>query len=129
VCSQEGIAYPVLPNQNDTAELQILKLNNDKQFELRKSGELLTCDVLIVHEGALDILQGKDGIEWKPEYDSFLYEIAPFVLRTSGRGRETKNFQTTVPFIEFHIVSSAVLTSRNKYGLIRGVLGTTGQDS
>ena len=129
VCSREGIAYPVLPNQNDTAELQILKLNNDKQFELRKSGELLNFDVLIVHEGALDILQGKDGIEWKPEYDCYLYEIAPFVFRTSGRGRETKNFQTTVPFIEFHIVSSAVLTSRNKYGLIRGVLGTTGQDS
>jgi hypothetical protein len=129
VCSQEGIAYPVLPNQNDAAELQILKLNNDKQFELRKSGELLKCDLLIVHEGALDILQGKDGIEWKREYDSFLYEIAPFVFRTSGRGRETKNFQTTVPFIEFHIVSSAVLTSRNKYGLIRGVFGTTGQES
>jgi hypothetical protein len=132
-CSKEGIAYPVLPNQSEMAELQILKLNNERQFELIKANELkpsdlLSCDVLIVHEGALDILQGKGGIEWKPEYDRFLYDIAPLVFRTSGRGRETKNFQKTVPFIEFHIVSSAVLTSRNKYGLIRGVLGATGQD-
>jgi hypothetical protein len=129
---KEGIAYDLLSNQNGgsvdcgcSASLQMLKLTEKAQFKLTDE---LKPDVFVIHEGALDILKGEGGIEWEPDQDRCLYKIAPIVVRTSGRGRRTENLNPTVPFIEFHIVSSAVLTSRNKYGLVRGLYGATGHD-
>lgn len=129
---REGIAYTSSGNQNCfgdncrcSAAVKLLIVDSNGNFELDES---LKFDVLVIHEGALDILKGKGGINWLKDQDHCLYEMAPILVRTSGRGRRTVNLNPTVPFIEFHIVSSAVLTSRNKYGLVRGLYGATGQD-
>ena len=89
-------------------------------------------DVLIVHEGALDLLtHGPKEADklWSAEETDLLWNIAPVVVRTSGRGRSTRHFKDYLPFIEFNEVSSAVITARNKYSLVRGLFGTTASEA
>ncbi len=89
----------------------------------------INLDVLVVHEGALDLLfsgENSPTTEEKKKFSEALLKIVPSIIRTSGRGRHTRHFDEMLPFIEFNEVSSALLTSRNKYSLVRGLLGTTG---
>lgn len=92
-------------------------------------------DVILIHEGAMDILTSQQGVEWHDvahdehqEQLQALYQLAP-VIRTSGRGRKSRLLGEHLPFIEFGQVSSALLTARNKFSLVRGLLGSIGRMS
>jgi hypothetical protein len=99
-------------------------------FELYK----LKPDVILIHEGAMDILAAQ-GVLWVDESDrenhvnqlQALYELAPMIIRTSGRGRKSSWLGEHLPFIEFGQVSSGLLTARNKFSLVRGLLGSVGR--
>jgi hypothetical protein len=92
----------------------------------------------------MDILKSQQGVEWKEAATSedqdkddqnedyqkqldALYDLAPMIIRTSGRGRKSKLLGEHLPFIEFGLVSSALLTARNKFSLVRGLLGSVGR--
>jgi hypothetical protein len=125
--ADEGVHFEVNAAQS-SAELsfivpQVLKDNG--VCRLLPSSEY-PCDVLIIHEGALDILAKQVGVDWKRDYATTLYSISPIIIRTSGRGRHTQHMLDAIPFVEFNEISSAVLTSRNKYSLVRALLGTAG---
>lgn len=97
-----------------------------------KSGEIKP-DVILIHEGAMDILTSQQRVEWEDvthkehqEQLQALYQLAP-VVRTSGRGRKSRLLGEHLPFIEFGQVSSALLTARNKFSLVRGLLGSVGR--
>jgi hypothetical protein len=90
-------------------------------------------DVILIHEGAMDILTAQQ-VKWVALTDSqhgkqlqALYELAPMIIRTSGRGRKSSWLGEHLPFIEFGQVSSGLLTSRNKFSLVRGLLGSVGK--
>jgi hypothetical protein len=89
--------------------------------------EVAQCDVLLVHEGALDLICENVGTDRKKELSKNLHAISPVVVRTSGRGRNSNHLNEDLPFIEFGEVSSALLTSRNKFSLVRGLLGSAGE--
>ncbi len=97
---------------------------------------LIDADVILIHEGAMDILTSQQGVEWnevthedhKKQLQA-LYQLAPMIIRTSGRGRKSKLLGEHLPFIEFGQVSSALLTARNKFSLVRGLLGSVGRMS
>ena len=108
-------------------------------FELRRllasceinekvESDFIDLDVLIMHEGAMDLMAKHPGVKWEAEMCPKLWKIAPWVVRTSGRGRATKHLQSWLPFIEFNEVSAAMLTGRNKHALVRGLLGASGMD-
>jgi hypothetical protein len=93
-------------------------------------------DVILIHEGAMDILTAQQ-VEWVALTDEqrdahgkqlqALYELAPMIIRTSGRGRKSSWLGEHLPFIEFGQVSSGLLTARNKFSLVRGLLGSVGR--
>jgi methylase of polypeptide subunit release factors len=90
-------------------------------------------DVILIHEGAMDILTAQQ-VKWVALTDSqhgkqlqALYELAPMIIRTSGRGRKSSWLGEHLPFIEFGQVSSGLLTARNKFSLVRGLLGSVGR--
>ena len=92
-------------------------------------GDFLDCDILLIHEGALDLLTDKQGVNWENDEGlASLFQLASAVVRTSGRGRTSKHLGEHLPFIEFGEVSSALLTSRNKFSLVRGLLGSAGHE-
>jgi SAM-dependent methyltransferase len=93
-------------------------------------------DILLIHEGAMDILTDQMGVNWvgvdkdekhKKQLQA-LYQLAPIIIRTSGRGRKSKLLGEHLPFIEFGQVSSSLLTARNKFALVRGLLGSVGRE-
>ena len=99
--------------------------------------EAIQADVLLIHEGAMDILTSQPGVDWirsndQEHMDQYLhqlqalYKIAPIIIRTSGRGRKSQLLGEDLPFIEFGQVSSSLLTARNKFSLVRGLLGSVG---
>lgn len=128
--NEEGVRFPSSGSGQTPAELKILASKADKQFEpVPSNDKSFPCDVLLIHEGAMDILTSEQGFEWNRENDKDkLYAIAPAVVRTSGRGRKSNKLGEELPFIEFGEVSSALLTARNKYSLVRGLLGSAGAE-
>ena len=84
----------------------------------------------------MDILVA-EGVVWKGtekhEHEQLLmqlqalYQLAPMIIRTSGRGRKSRLLGEHLPFIEFTQVSSALLTARNKFSLVRAMLGSVGR--
>ena len=106
----------------------------------RPGCEDIAPDVIVIHEGTLDMIHEDKEVKWagekgadedekqatRLEHIRLLWEIAPCVVRTSGRGRHTRHLREELPFIEFGEVSGAILTSRNKYSLARALLGTSG---
>ncbi|MCC7336416.1 MAG: hypothetical protein IT422_15105 [Pirellulaceae bacterium] len=124
---EEGIRYCGSQVGAEAASFNMLANDGSNPVVLERDAADRKFDLIVIHEGALDILS-KGGVQWEPDFVDHLYHIAPVVIRTSGRGRTTTGLPPTVPFIEFNIVSNAILTSRNKYGLVRGLLGSTGQE-
>jgi hypothetical protein len=99
--------------------------------------EAIQADILLIHEGAMDILASQPDADWIRSNDQehkdqylqqmqALYKIAPIIIRTSGRGRKSQLLGEDLPFIEFGQVSSSLLTARNKFSLVRGLLGSVG---
>lgn len=94
--------------------------NMDKnQYEPLQLDDL---DVLVVHEGVTDTLP-----EWKAATDlEAVYGIVPWLVRTSGRGREARSMLNWVPFIEFTDISENIYRAINKYALCKSLLGISG---
>lgn len=120
-----------------------LMIPTNSQSVFAISSSKIVVDVLLIHEGAMDILALEDEAQWiirsgstatKSLFESIkydpplnaLYQLTPSIIRTSGRGRKSKYLGEFLPFIEFGQVSSALLTARNKFSLVRGLLGSFG---
>lgn len=139
----EGLTFPVDGSDGPALNFLIPRTNN--VFELlpaagarqRSSapghdsgaGDYIEPDFLIVHEGALDILASVETprVKWTKQDTRGVYTIVPAVVRTSGRGRHSPNVGAWVPFLEASMLSSALVTSRNKYDLTRALLGAMGR--
>lgn len=113
---------------NKAGGFDLIQLVASCELDGELGGNAVEIDALIIHEGALDLMAGHQEVDWKNTMSAKLWKIAPWVVRTSGRGRATKHLRPWLPFIEFNEVSSAMLTSRNKYSLVRGLLGASGKD-
>ncbi|MDR3089816.1 MAG: hypothetical protein LBU39_08370 [Desulfobulbaceae bacterium] len=100
-----------------------------KSDALVKAFQDLRFDAIVIHEGIMD-----DAKTFAPNWDKEhreeflqqLYRLAPAVIRTSGRGRDSKLLGKNLPFVEFSAISQATLTSRNKFSLARALFGATG---
>jgi hypothetical protein len=150
---QEGIIFDADNPANSSLNIFTAKLFNGAEVDAKvqfeaskkessssrtKSEDSLGIDVILIHEGAMDILTDQMGVNWvgvdEDEDDKHkkqlqaLYQLAPIIIRTSGRGRKSKLLGEHLPFIEFGQVSSSLLTARNKFALVRGLLGSVGRE-
>lgn len=123
-------------SDTDSTAIQLKVIKTESSSTETKSEDSLGVDVILIHEGAMDILTDQMGVKWvgvdnvdKDEHSrqlQALYQLAPIIIRTSGRGRKSKLLGEHLPFIEFGQVSSSLLTARNKFALVRGLLGSVG---
>lgn len=138
--TEEGVTFNAdTPTQSRIRFLRTTKKGDVSSFESIEASPKspFAPDVLLIHEGAMDILTSEQGVKWPPREDgkgaeekylNALYALAPAIVRTSGRGRKSKLLGEHLPFIEFGEVSSALLTARNKFSLVRGLLGSAGTE-
>ena len=82
-------------------------------------------DAIVIHEGITDSFF-KDGF-WQKDDHLRLYSLLPFVVRTSGRGRESRHLGQTLPFIELNVLSDSCYGSPNKIKLAKALLGASGE--
>lgn len=130
----EGISFAAAANGSSSLGLITPSGSNPGEaggFEILP--DIKKADVILIHEGAMDILTDQMGVNWvgvdNVEHSrqlKALYQLAPIIIRTSGRGRKSKLLGEHLPFIEFGQVSSSLLTARNKFALVRGLLGSVG---
>lgn len=80
-------------------------------------------DVVIIHEGVTDVMRGHG---WKQGDHRGLYKICPMVVRTSGRGSDSRNIGNELPFYEFSELNECVYRQMNKVALVRGLLALRG---
>jgi hypothetical protein len=85
------------------------------------------ADVLVIHEGITDSLQ--HSRRWKDSDVFRLYECVPAIVRTSGRGRDSRHLGQFLPFVEFSEISANIYGSLNKLSLAKSLLGSAGQPS
>lgn len=81
-------------------------------------------DILVIHEGVADRLHSEKV--WQRSETAGLFGAAPFVVRTSGRGQESRHMRNILPFLEFSELSENTYQGLNKVSLAKGLLGTTG---
>jgi len=81
-------------------------------------------DAIVIHEGITDSFF-KNGLWHEGDYLR-LYSLLPFVVRTSGRGRESRHLGQALPFIELNVLSDSCYGSLNKIKLARALLGASG---
>jgi hypothetical protein len=137
----EGISFAATANGSSSLGLITPSGSNPGEavgFEILP--DIKDADVILIHEGAMDILTDQMGVKWvgidkveehKKQHEKqlqALYQLAPIIIRTSGRGRKSKLLGEHLPFIEFGQVSSSLLTARNKFALVRGLLGSVGSE-
>jgi hypothetical protein len=137
---REGVRFAT--TSDETSELKVLVQSAEQGLQLYEISKEtgcsyqntdqkcdLRCDALVIHEGALDLLRDGKGKAWESKFLKYLYSVSPAIFRTSGRGRQTRQFEPSTPFVEFSEVSSAVLTARNKFLLVRCLLATSGTEA
>jgi len=88
--------------------------------------ELIRADVLLIHEGITDVLQ--DSGRWSAEDGCGLYDCAPTVVRTSGRGQDSRYLPHFLPFVEFNEISGNIYGNLNKLALVKALLGAAGEE-
>lgn len=80
-------------------------------------------DAVIIHEGITDSLD-RNGM-WKKGDHRHLFSVTPCVVRTSGRGRASREIGDELPFIELSVLSDSTYGSLNKIKLARAVLSAS----
>jgi hypothetical protein len=115
---------------SDQKMMQVVVPTHRGEFEMiagegHGTEDFLAVDFLVVHEGAIDIFTANSGLKWSPSDTKALFGISPGVVRTSGRGRHSRNLGNRVPFLEASTLTAALVTSSNKYSLSRALLGAT----
>ncbi len=85
-------------------------------------------DVFVIHEGVLDKQTSESAkVKWNRERDTWrLFQVAPMVVRCSGRGAETRQLDDRISFVEFNHVSKNTYIEINKLGLVKSLLGSGG---
>lgn len=83
-------------------------------------------DAIIVHEGITDTLC-KAG-HWTPGDHRRLYGVLPAVIRTSGRGKESRELGNELPFVELNVLSDSIYGSQNKIRLARAIMNSAGDE-
>ena len=83
-------------------------------------------DVVVIHEGVADTLHNSG--RWNADDVARLYECAPAVVRTSGRGHISRYLARWLPFVEFNEISANIYKSLNKLALTKSLLGTAGEE-
>ncbi len=82
-------------------------------------------DAIVIHEGLTDAWSKRHL--WKKGEDHLpMYQVVPAVVRTSGRGRQSRELGDVLPFIELSVLSDSSYGSLNKPKLARAVLNATG---
>jgi hypothetical protein len=130
----EGIVFDVDKSKNTLQILTPHGCSRHATDKLHFETIQTPIDVILIHEGAMDILTSEMSVAWEKvdhkvmhqKQLKALYQLAPIIVRTSGRGRKSKFLGEHLPFIEFGQVSSSLLTARNKFALVRGLLGSVG---
>jgi hypothetical protein len=102
------------------------RLESRSEVNLRSTGEL-QADFIVLHQGIIDAViapQVKDQ-SWFQN----LYQIAPMIVITSGRGNRLDHVPDDTPFLEFAVVQDALSSEPSKYHLSRAlgsIKGTVG---
>lgn len=120
VCiGNEGASLHVIASAEEMAAVRLL------------SSVELEADILVFHEGVADVLH-RAGL-WQDEETWKLYGCAPSVVRTSGRGRDTRHLgvylKGSLPFLEFSELSEHTYRSLNKLAIARALLGALGEQA
>jgi hypothetical protein len=131
ITEHEGVILAANEKSDIKGEYKLLTPVSKKKLMLSNYKKV---DVILIHEGAMDVLVA-EGVKWEGTENrkqllkqlQALYQLAPMIIRTSGRGRKSKLLGEHLPFIEFTQVSSALLTARNKFSLVRALLGSVGR--
>lgn len=84
-------------------------------------------DVIVVHEGVTDALHNHQPCLWNAGDHRMLYKICPWIVRTSGRGSQSRHIGDNLPFYEFSELSDAAYRQANKVALVRGLLSLRGK--
>ncbi len=108
----------------DGRRVEIDSLIRTGDYENSVKVMVTDVDVLVVHEGVADRLHSERV--WDSEDTKFLFGCSPYVVRTSGRGRESRHLKNSLPFLEFTEVSENVYGSLNKVALVKALLGCSG---
>ena len=99
---------------------------NTNVFKLNKS-LFDDTDVLLIHEGVMDLLSKKVVDIWQRERDTpKLFAHAPFVVRVSGRGPKTRHLDDAISFLEFNELSGNTYREMNKPRLVKALLNSSG---
>ncbi len=87
----------------------------------------LLIDAIVIHEGITDSFFNIKDRLWEEGDHLRLYSLLPFVVRTSGRGRESRHLGQTLPFIELNVLSDSCYGALNKIKLAKALLGASGE--
>lgn len=126
-CYQAAKLYPLFAFHKESHDNPYY-LSSIKEGPILKLDDADSCknaDVLLVHEGVMDMLN-KEGKWIKDEDTPKLFSLAPFIVRTSGRGRETRYLHDAISFLEFNEVSGNTYQEMNKPRLVKSLLGSSG---
>lgn len=125
--AQEGVrysnnnrTYAVLPLHELVPYKETLAENGLARLEFDTAP-----DAIIIHEGITDSLCNQ-GL-WKKGDHKRLYGLLPAVIRTSGRGRQSRELGDELPFIELNVLSDSCYGSLNKVKLARAILNAAGE--
>lgn len=124
ITQQEGLHY-----QTDGAvTLSTMRLGDSPppytNWNNAPAGDMFP-DAVVIHEGVTDTLAR--ARLWQPRRDHApLYQVVPAVVRTSGRGRQSRELGDWLPFIELSVLSDAAYGSLNKPKLARAILNSVG---
>jgi len=80
-------------------------------------------DALVIHEGVADVISSKLGDRWKPTDILSFFSESPCIIRTSGRGSQTRHLDSSLPFVEFTVLGTTTYQNLNKVALSRSLLG------
>ena len=103
----------------------IHELDKDKDVPISQNDHI---DAVVVHQGVLDRLSNFN--RWHPNEDlEALYQIAPTIIVTSGRGRNLRSDITpeTLPFVEFSTIRETTYADTSKYHLVRALFSVKGK--
>ena len=121
VANDEGCTF----NKDDSVTLKFVTKITDA-FQILSLDEGLSSDVLVIHEGVTDMFHSKSLWNEKEEDSWKIFDAVPFVIRTSGRGMNSRYLGNWLPFIEFTELSGNTYGDLNKLTLTKALLGTSG---
>lgn len=82
-----------------------IKKGEDDNYSLQIA-PIEAADVLVLHEGLIEELVGNSGFQKGSEL--CLFNVAPHIVRTSGKGRDARQLGAFLPFCEYSAISAAL---------------------